>query len=178
MSELPDGVQPIGGHPMCGKETAGIEAATPDIYRNCTFVLTPLPRTSTAALALAEELVAASGARSSVMSADRHDSLVAVISHLPYILACTLVETTQEASSRDPAVWDLASSGYRSMSRLAASDVTMMLDIMATNKEEILAAVRAFEGHLQSLAQSVLSGNESKARSALDAIRAQHIKTS
>jgi len=173
MKELPDGVQPIGGHPMCGKEVAGIDAADPDIYRGCTFVLTPLARTSQAARTLSEDLVTAVGAHSLVLAPDRHDQLVAIISHLPYLLACALVGTAQEVSSTDPAVWNLAASGFRSASRLAASDVTMMLDILATNREQISSAVRAFEDQFQILTQLVLADNDASVRAALEAIRGQ-----
>jgi prephenate dehydrogenase len=90
MAHLPAGVQPVGGHPMCGKETAGFEAAECGLYRNATWVLSPLPRTSPEALALAAELAQAVGARPVVLEAARHDRLVASISHLPFLLASAL----------------------------------------------------------------------------------------
>ena len=177
MEELPEGVQPIGGHPMCGKEVPGIGAADPEIYRGCIFVLTPLTRTSMAARSLSIDVVNAVGAQPLWLAPERHDRLVAVISHLPYLLACALVGTAQGASSVDPIVWDLVSSGFRSTSRLAASDVTMMLDILATNREGITTAVHAFQDRLQALLQLVWSENESSARAALDAIREQRSET-
>jgi prephenate dehydrogenase len=176
MEQLPEGVEPLGGHPMCGKEVAGIAAADPGLYSDCTFVLTPLVRTSVAARMQGEEIVRAVGARPLVLAPDRHDRLVAVISHLPYLLACCLVGTAQEASRSDPAIWAVASSGFASTSRLAASDVTMMLDILATNREEVRAAVDTFQARLTTLSRVVLSGDESAAREALSAIREQRLE--
>lgn len=176
MEQLPEGLEPLGGHPMCGKEVAGIAAADPALYTDCTFVLTPLARTSTAAQMLGEEIVRALGARPLVLAADRHDELVAVISHLPYLLACGLVGTAQEASLSDPAIWAVASSGFASTSRLAASDVTMMMDILATNREAVLAAVEDFQSRLTTLSDILCSADESAARAELGAIREQRLK--
>jgi prephenate dehydrogenase len=69
MARLPGHVQPLGGHPMCGKEVSGIEVADPALYRGRTFILTPLPRTSEAALALGCELAEATGAHTLVLEA-------------------------------------------------------------------------------------------------------------
>jgi prephenate dehydrogenase len=175
MEQLPKGLEPLGGHPMCGKEVAGIAAADPALYSGCTFVLTPLVRTSAAARMLGEEIVHALGARPLVLAADRHDDLVAVISHLPYLLACGLVGTAQDASLSDPAIWEVASSGFASTSRLAASDVTMMMDILATNREAVLAAVEVFQSWLTTLSDIVCSADESAARAQLSAIREQRL---
>ena len=90
---LPDHVQPLGAHPMCGKETSGIEVAEAGLYRGCTFILTPLPRTSAETVALGRELAEAIGASPLVLEPDRQDFLVGTVSHLPYLLACSLVAT-------------------------------------------------------------------------------------
>lgn len=153
MEALPPHVQPIGGHPMCGKETSGLTMAEPDLYRDKVFVLSPLPRTSPEAFSLAQDLVKAVGARPLVLDAERHDRLVAAISHLPYMLSVTLVNAAEALAQGDPLAWQLAASGFRDTSRLAASDMTMMLDIIATNREPILAALRQARGQLARLEQ-------------------------
>jgi prephenate dehydrogenase len=91
---------------MCGKETAGFEAAECGLYRNATWVLSPLPRTSPEALALAAELAQAVGARPVVLEAARHDRLVASISHLPFLVASALTAAVAEVGADDPLVWD------------------------------------------------------------------------
>ena len=171
MASLPDHVQPLGGHPMCGKEVSGVVAADPTLYQGHTFVLTPLPRTSEQALALGRALVEAVGARPLILAPDRHDRLVATASHLPYLLACALVGAAEAAASTDPTLWEVAASGFRDTSRLAASDVTMMLDILLTNREAVLEALGTCEAQLRHLAHLVQTGDEERLRTVLTAIR-------
>jgi prephenate dehydrogenase len=171
MATLPGHVQPLGGHPMCGKEVSGIRGADPALYQGRTFVLTPLPRTSEAALALGLALVEAVGARPLVLDPDRHDRLVAAVSHLPYLLACALVSTAEATATADPAAWAVAANGFRDTSRLAASDVTVMLDILLTNREPVLEALDICEAQLRHLARLVGSGDENGLRSVLAAVR-------
>ncbi|MBI3915222.1 MAG: prephenate dehydrogenase, partial [Chloroflexi bacterium] len=87
MEFLPATLQPIGAHPMCGKERAGFDAADAELFRGATFVLTPPARTSPETLALAQSLAQTIGALPRVLDAARHDKIVAAVSHLPYALA-------------------------------------------------------------------------------------------
>ena len=171
MERLPAHVQPLGGHPMCGKEVSGIGAAEASLYRGATFVLTPLPRTSPEALALAWELVEAVGARPLVMDAHRHDRLVAAVSHLPYLLSLALVAAAEDVAEEDGMVWDLAASGFRDTSRLAASDVTMMLDILLTNREEVAGMLGRLRRELDELARLLEAEDERGLRRVMEAAR-------
>jgi prephenate dehydrogenase len=171
MSALPEHVQPVGGHPMCGKETSGLAAAEPNLYQGRVFVLTPLDRTDTGALDLARELVEVIGARPLVMGAERHDRLVAAVSHLPYLMACGLVRTAEELAREEEDLWQLAASGFRDSSRLAASGEDMMLDILLTNREAVLEALGTYEVQLRNLARFLETGDEKGLQGALHAIR-------
>ncbi len=171
MEQLPDGVQPLGGHPMCGKETAGIAAADPALYRGCTFILCPLERTSPEASALGERLVEAVGARPLRIDAERHDRLVASISHLPYLMASALVRTADELTSDDPAAWEIAAGGFRDGTRVAESDVAMMLDILTTNGDRIRESARVFRDLLDDLLDRLRDGDERSLRDLLAANR-------
>jgi len=171
MADLPPHVQPLGGHPMCGKETSGIEVADPLIYRDRTFILSPLPRTSAAALSLGQALVRAVGANPLIIEAGRQDYLVAAVSHLPYLLACALVGTADATVSADPMVWKIVAGGFRDTSRVAGSDVTMMVDILLTNRQEVVKAVHACAAQLAGLARLVEAGDEPGLRAALNTIR-------
>ena len=171
MARLPEHVQPLGGHPMCGKESSGIEAADPALYRGCTFILSPLPRTSGAALSLGRELAGAVGAHPLVLAGERQDFLVGTVSHLPYLLACALVATADATTSADPAAWEIVAGGYRDTSRVAGCDVTMMLDILMTNRKDVLKAVCAYQAQLASLARSLEAGDEGVLRETLGTIR-------
>jgi prephenate dehydrogenase len=171
MARLPEHVQPLGGHPMCGKESSGIEMADPALYRGCTFILSPLQRTSGAALSLGRELAEATGAHPLVLAGERQDFLVGTVSHLPYLLACALVATADATTSADPAAWEIVAGGYRDTSRVAGSDVTMMLDILLTNRQEVLKAVGAYQAQLASLARLLEAGDEGDLRGILGTIR-------
>lgn len=160
MARLPDHVQPLGGHPMCGKEVSGLEAAEPTLYRGRTFILTPLERTSEEALALGRELAEATGAHPLVIEGERQDFLVGTVSHLPYLLACALIATADATTSADPAAWEIIAGGFRDTSRVAGSDVTMMLDILLTNQEEVLKAIESFRAQLWSLDNLVKAADE------------------
>ena len=155
MEGLPAHIEPIGAHPMCGKETFGFDAADADLYRNAVFVLTPLARTLPATLAFAESLAVTLGARPVVLDPARHDRIVAAISHLPFALAATLMTTADELARADDLLYGLAASGFRDTSRLAAGDTTMMLDILLTNHEDVAVALRAYAQHLDELAELI-----------------------
>ena len=167
MEELPSHVQPVGAHPMCGKEMAGLAAAEPTLYEGAPWVLVPTSRTSPQAMALARELGVAVGGRPIVIDADRHDRMVAAISHLPYSLAIALILTVAEIGAEDDLVWKLAASGFRDTSRLAASDVRMMVDILLTNRDAVSDVLRQARAHLDHLADLLAVGDEDRLRALL-----------
>ena len=171
MENLPARFDPLGGHPMCGKEVSGLAHAEPDLFQGKTFVLTPLMRTSPAALALADELIAAIGARPLVLSPERHDSLAAMTSHLPYLAAVALVQAA--LSLNDEQLWSLAASGFRDTSRLAASDLTMMIDILLTNRPAILDSLSRYRAGLDALIAAVDSADPDALRAVLAPAQAQ-----
>ncbi len=153
MRTLPDRISPLGGHPMCGKETSGLGAASGDLYRGCLFALTPLERTQSSTLNIAQELTATLQARALLLDPQQHDRAAAAISHLPYLLASTLVDVALNAA--DDVLWTLAASGFRDTSRLAASDVTMMLDILKSNRAEVLKALDSAQTSLQETSELI-----------------------
>ena len=176
MARLPEHVQPLGGHPMCGKEKSGIAAADPGLFDGTTFILTPLPRTSEQALALGHEIAKAIGAQPLVLSPERQDFLAGTMSHLPYLMACSLVATADATTSADPAAWKIVAGGFRSTTRVAGSDVTMMTDILLTNREEVLKALDALQGQIGELAGIVARGDEAEMRATLDVIRQKRLE--
>ena len=165
MEDLPEAFDPIGGHPMCGKEVAGIRNAEIGLYREKTFILTPLDRTTPQALALIQELVDIIGATSLILPAEKQDELVAMTSHLPYLAASALMRTA--LSKEEPLLWKVAASGFRDTTRLAASDLTMMMDILLTNREAILAALDSYQKGMNLLAASLRKGDEEALRKCL-----------
>lgn len=167
MENLPAHVQAVGGHPMCGKEKAGIAVAEATLYQGKVFCLAPLARTSPEALALAHALAHAVGARPLVIDSSRHDALVAVTSHLPYLMATALTATAAEKAAADPLTWQLAASGFRDTSRLAGSDVDMMLDILLTNRANVASAAREAAQRLLAMAAAIDEEDEASLRALL-----------
>lgn len=132
MAGLPERFDPVGGHPICGKEKNGLENASPDIYRGARFVLSALPRTSDRARSTAEALVRAAGSEPYWAGPLEHDRGVAATSHLPYLVACALSLATPDQAA------PLVGPGFRSTTRVAASSPRVMLDILRTNRENLL----------------------------------------
>jgi len=130
-----------------------------------------LRRTSSEALMLAQELVEAVGAQPLLMDAVRHDRLVAAVSHLPYLLSVGLVATTEEVAAEDELVWELVASGFRDTSRLASSDVTMMLDILVTNRQAVGETLSRFANRLNTIAHLLEASDEEGLRSSMEQVR-------
>jgi prephenate dehydrogenase len=145
METLPAQFDPIGGHPMCGKESYSLENADPAIYRGATFALSPLLRTSPAARSLAAEIVEIVGSELLWIDAKTHDRLVAFSSHLPYLVSNALAATVPAESAI------LVGTGFISTSRLAVSNQTMILDVLETNRENILSALHSYQENLAEL---------------------------
>jgi prephenate dehydrogenase len=171
MADLPAGLQPVGGHPMCGKEVAGFEAADPNLYQDKVFVLCPLKRTALGSLTKATMLAKAVGARPLRLDPAEHDRAVAAISHLPYAAAVALVNAVDAAA--DDTAWALAASGFRDTSRVAASDVDMMLDTLLTNRAAVLAWLDAYAAELGYLRAALDERDETALRAQLEQARAR-----
>ena len=171
MANLPIGVNAVGGHPMTGKENGGIEESDESLYRNRPFVLCPSRRTTPAARLHALSFVETLGALPIEMDAERHDQIVAGISHLPYLLSATLVATIANQAQDDAAYWELAAGGFRDTSRLAASDVTMMGDILSTNTKAVATLLAQFRMQLAMLETMLIAGDDRRLSESLQPIR-------
>jgi len=171
MAELPPHVHPVGGHPMCGKETPGIRAADPLLFKDKVWVLTPLERSYPEAVTACMQLIAAVGARPIVMDAAEHDATVACISHLPYLLASSLVGVAEAVASEKPRVWDLASSGFRDTSRVAAGDLTMMMDILRSNDDNVVEMLKRAKRQIDRFIGLLEYRDDDRLRNVLAAIR-------
>ena len=156
---LPPSVSFIGGHPMAGKEQSGIEAADGALFRGCTYCLVPGTGAAPGALETVKGLAQDIGANPLVIDADRHDLLVAGVSHLPLVLAAALVAATTQ-SPEWPQMAALAATGYRDTTRLASGDPRMGRDICLTNGEHIVHWLDAYAGWLQEVRRLVSQGSD------------------
>jgi prephenate dehydrogenase len=153
MRELPEQFDPIGGHPMCGKESAGLDNADPTLFHGANFALIPLERTTPSARQAAEELVNLIGSHPIWMDAETHDTQVAATSHLPYLAANALAYCTQASAA------PMAASGFTSTTRLAVTPVSMMLDVLQTNRDAILTSLHQYCQHLAQLENLISTGD-------------------
>jgi len=156
---LPARTNFIGGHPMAGKEIQGIKAADVDLFRKCTYCLTPLPQAKPAAVKTVKDMVKALGAVPLVIDAEEHDRLVAGISHLPLVLSAALVLATTKNPSW-PKMSLLAASGYRDLTRLASGNPEVSADICLSNQAAIVSWIDTFIDELQKLRKLVADGSK------------------
>ena len=168
MATLPERFDPIGGHPICGKERLSLANADAFLYHDAPFVLTALERTTTRARACAEQIVKVIGARPVWMDAATHDASIAVTSHLPYLLASALTLATP------PEAAPLIGPGFRSASRLAATPSSMMLGVLQSNCENVLEAMRRFRVQLEALETALAEDDVETLEQLLAAARNSH----
>jgi len=154
---LPESVDFIGGHPMAGKEQAGIDSADADLFRGKPWVIVPSVTASESAVNTVVGLAQAAGAMPLFMDADEHDSYVAAISHLPLLLASALFSVASHSAAW-PELAQLASSGFRDTTRLASGSPEMAHDIMLTNSENIVHWLDRFIDELQRFRAIVAEG--------------------
>ena len=133
----------IGGHPMAGSEQAGLHGADPDLFEGAVWVLTPTAATDLEAFNRLKGVVMSLGADVLVLSAADHDRLVAVVSHVPHLVAATLMNAATDGAEQDGALLRLAAGGFRDMTRVAAGQPGIWLDICAENAAAIVAALDA-----------------------------------
>ena len=140
---LPRKVQFVGGHPMAGKETAGPETADGSLFKGKAYCIVPSPRADQKAVAEITNLAEAVGARPFFIGVDEHDSFVAAVSHLPFLMSVALVSCASKSVNWED-IAQLASSGFNDLSRLASGDPVMHRDICVSNPQPIVAWIDAY----------------------------------
>jgi prephenate dehydrogenase len=152
------GVDLIGGHPMCGRERSGLAAARADLFQGAPWVLTRHHDT-------VEELVRAVGATPIVMDAERHDRLVAGVSHAAFFVSSAYVLALARGGDWD-AMARLAGPGFRDMSRLAAGDPRLYAAVSATNRDQLRDTVKAVEEQLAAMRRHLEADGDPRALAA------------
>lgn len=166
LDALPRGVRAVGGHPMAGKERAGIGAADPRLFEGATWALTRTAHTDAEAWALAERLARLCGADPLQVDPVEHDRAVALVSHLPMLAAAALVLGAEAAGSE--LAWRLAASGFRDATRLAAGEPEMGADLALTNPDAIQYAERLFRRSLDAMLVAAREGDAARLRDLLE----------
>ncbi|MDL4862717.1 bifunctional prephenate dehydrogenase/3-phosphoshikimate 1-carboxyvinyltransferase [Halomonas elongata] len=161
------------GHPIAGSEKSGVASSDPHLYAQHKVILTPAETTAQSAVARVRALWQATGAEVLEMEVERHDQVLARTSHLPHLLAFSLVDTLARQDDRLE-IFRYAAGGFRDFTRIAGSDPVMWRDIFAANQQAVLAALDDFEAGLTRLRKAVADGDADAMLSTFD--RASHAR--
>ena len=157
---LPDGVHFVPAHPVAGTEHSGPDSGFAELFINRWCILTPPEGVDPQAIERLRAFWAALGARVEVMTPDHHDLVLAVTSHLPHLIAYTIVGTADELSQVTRSeVLQFSAGGFRDFTRIAASDPTMWRDVFLANKEAVLEMLGRFNEDIATLTRAIRRGD-------------------
>jgi prephenate dehydrogenase len=145
----------VGGHPMAGSELEGLDGADATMFTGAVWVLTPIATTADATFATTASIVAELGADVVALLPERHDQVVAVVSHVPHLAAATLMGLASERAEEHAALLRLAAGGFRDMTRIASGHPGIWLDICAENRRAILDGLDGLIDGLTNMRQIV-----------------------
>ncbi len=149
----------IGGHPMCGSEKSGYAFSQAHLFENSYYILTPSKGTPESLIESYRDLVTALGALPIVLDYRRHDFATAAVSHLPHLIASSLVNTVHDLDSPDELMKTIAAGGFKDITRIASSSPDMWEDICLTNNDNIAAVMDCFIGNLEKSRDAMKSGD-------------------
>lgn len=161
----------VGGHPMAGSEQEGIAGSSATMFQGATWVLTPSASTDPEAYATVHSMVGSLGAEVVTLDPREHDSVVAVISHVPHLCAATLMRLAADRADRHGALLRLAAGGFRDMTRIASGHPGIWPDICAENRDAIVAALDELIAELGAVRATVASSDRARMLDQLDEAR-------
>lgn len=148
----------VAGHPIAGTEKSGVTAAFPELFENRKVILTPTEETNVQACAQVQAMWEAAGAEVVSMPVEHHDEVLAATSHLPHVLAYSLVDTLARMDERVE-VFQFAAGGFRDFTRIASSHPKMWHDICLANRDAVLSVLAQFNQDLAVLAKALEQGD-------------------
>lgn len=157
----------VPAHPIAGKELSGVEHADPDLYQGRQVILTPIERTLRAQLDKATALWSALGCQVLQMPPEDHDAAYAAVSHLPHMIAFALMNAITD-QAQGQRFLSLAGPGFRDFTRIAASDPSVWRDILASNREELIAQSRQFQRALHAFERAISNGDPDALEALID----------
>ncbi len=160
--QLPAGIHFVPGHPIAGTEKSGAEAAFPTLYQGKRCILTPTEKTDPQAHQLVTRMWQLAGSNVESMALEKHDKVLAAISHLPHMVAYSLVNAVGSYDHYEENILEYSAGGFRDFTRIASSDPTMWRDIAETNREALLEMMGQFETFFKELKEDVAQGSGEK----------------
>jgi prephenate dehydrogenase len=171
MLELMESPRYVGGHPMAGSELEGVDGARADLFEGATWVLTPVAGTDDRSFTEIRAIVTSLGAEVVAIPPERHDAMVATVSHVPHLTAATLMRMADERSVEHRALLRLAAGGFRDMTRIAAGHPGIWPDICAENRTAITEELGRLIDALSAVRDVVAEGDRSRLVEMLDQAR-------
>ncbi len=159
---LPPGVHFVPGHPIAGTEKSGAEAAFATLYHKRRCILTPTEKTDGVALATIRRMWQIAGSEVVEMDVEKHDRVLAAISHLPHMVAYSLVNSVSSYDRYEENILEYSAGGFRDFTRIASSDPTMWRDIAQSNREALLEMMERFATTFNELREDIAEGDGSK----------------
>jgi prephenate dehydrogenase len=170
---LPSTLPCVGAHPIAGTEQAGATAAFATLFEKCLCILTPTERTDRAALARIRALWEGVGMRVEEMDMVTHDRVLARVSHLPHVIAFSVMNAILDAQVSGVDFLTYAGSAFAGLTRVAASPVEMWRDICTSNRDALLVAIDEFEKALAHMKACVANGDGARLTAAINRARAE-----
>ncbi len=161
----------IGGHPMAGSERTGFANSKARLLENAYYILTPSSDVSEEKTELYRELVTSMGAIPLVLTPTQHDYVTAAISHLPHVIASSLVNLVKRSDSDDGVMKTIAAGGFKDITRIASSSSDMWQQICTTNSENISALLDAYINDLQKIKESIDAKDSSEIKNFFESAR-------
>lgn len=157
---IPDSVHFVPGHPIAGTEHSGPSAGFPELFEGRWWILTPTPETDIKAVEVVTKMCEAFGSRIEIMDPEHHDLVLGITSHLPHLIAYTIVDTADNLEDDIKSeVIKFSASGFRDFTRIAASNPVMWRDVFLNNKTAVLEVLQRFTEDLTALQKAIRNGD-------------------
>ena len=152
---IPDSLYFVGGHPIAGTENSGFEASFPTLFEGRKCIITPVSTTDSRVLERVKELWTRVGSTVACMGSEEHDEVFAAVSHLPHIVAYSMVNSLLKVKGFDKNIFSFSAGGFKDFTRIAASHPVMWRDIALMNKDKLLSAIKLFQEYLEELKEAI-----------------------
>ena len=159
---IPESLHFVGGHPIAGTENSGFETSFSTLFEGRKCILTPVETTNPHALEKVKALWSGVGSTVVCMDGDEHDEVLAAVSHLPHIIAYSMLNSLLEREGFEETILSFAAGGFKDFTRIAASHPEMWRDIAIMNKDKLLSAIKLFQDYLDELKEAIAGEDTEK----------------
>ena len=156
---MPDTLHFVGGHPIAGTENSGFEHSFPSLFENRKCILTPVESTNQQALDQVQKLWSRVGSIVVCLNCDQHDEILAGVSHLPHVIAFSMVNCLLAIEGFEENIFSFSAGGFKDFTRIAGSDSAMWRDIALMNREKVLLMIEHFQFYLNQLKEAIEKGD-------------------